>query len=122
VGQDEGLASARAIEADEKMAADLAGPGYHIKRSNLLVLESKADMQKRGQSSLDDGDAMSLSFAKPVAPAEAEEEDEEEAFRPVHRQQWFWVDAMTPLDRDHPRPWEMFQHRVHAQSVAVWSM
>ena len=38
-----------AIEADEKMAADLAGPGYHINRSNLLVLESKADMQKRGQ-------------------------------------------------------------------------
>ena len=38
-----------AIEADEKMAADLAGPGYHINRSNPLVLESKADMQKRGQ-------------------------------------------------------------------------
>jgi hypothetical protein len=35
------------IEADEKMAADLAGPRYHINRSNLLVLESKADMQKR---------------------------------------------------------------------------
>ena len=32
------------------MAMDLAGPGYHINRSNLLVLESKADMQKRGQS------------------------------------------------------------------------
>jgi hypothetical protein len=28
-----------AIETDEKMAA----PGYHINRSNLLVLESKAD-------------------------------------------------------------------------------
>ena len=36
-----------AIETDEKMATDLAGPGYHINRSNLLVLESKADMQKR---------------------------------------------------------------------------
>ena len=32
-----------AIEGDEKMAADLAGPGYHINRSNLLVLESKAE-------------------------------------------------------------------------------
>jgi hypothetical protein len=31
-----------AIETDEKMAMDLAGPGYHINRSNLLVLESKA--------------------------------------------------------------------------------
>jgi hypothetical protein len=42
-----------AIEKDEKMATDLAGPGYHINRSNLLVLESKADMQKRGQASPD---------------------------------------------------------------------
>jgi hypothetical protein len=37
-----------AIESDEKMAADLAGAGYDINRSNLLALESKADMQKRG--------------------------------------------------------------------------
>jgi hypothetical protein len=47
-----------AIETDGKMAADLAGPGYHINRSNLLVLESKADMQNRGQASPDDGDAL----------------------------------------------------------------
>jgi hypothetical protein len=62
------------------MAADLAGPGYHINGSNLLVLESKADMQKRGQPSPDDGDALALTFAQPVAPAEVEEEDEEEEF------------------------------------------
>ena len=61
------------------MAADLAGPGYHINRSNLLVLESKADMQKRGQASPDDGDALALTFAQRVAPAEVEEPDEEEA-------------------------------------------
>jgi hypothetical protein len=60
------------------MAADLAGPGYHINRSNLLVLESKAEMQKRGQASPDDGDALALTFARPVAPVEVEEEDEEE--------------------------------------------
>src|SRR6202158_4712144 len=65
-----------AIETDEKMATDLAGPGYHINRSNLLVLESKADMQKRGQASPDDGDAPALTFAHPVAPAEVEEVDE----------------------------------------------
>jgi hypothetical protein len=53
-----------AIEADEKMAADLAGPGYHI-NSNLLVLESKADMQKRGQASPDDGDALALTLRSP---------------------------------------------------------
>jgi hypothetical protein len=42
-----------AIGTDEKMAMDLAGPDHHINRSNLLVLESKADMQKRGQVSPD---------------------------------------------------------------------
>jgi hypothetical protein len=61
-------------------AADLAGPEYHINRSNLLVLESKADMQKRGQASPDDGDALALTFAQTVAPAEVEEPDEEEEF------------------------------------------
>ena len=68
------------IETDEKVVADLAGPGYHINRSNLLVLESKADMQKRGQASPDDGDALALTFAQPVALAEVEEPDEEEEF------------------------------------------
>jgi hypothetical protein len=34
-----------AIQEDEKLVLDLVGPGYHINRSNLLVLESKADMQ-----------------------------------------------------------------------------
>ncbi len=69
-----------AIEGDEKMAADLAGHGYQINRSNLRVLESKADMQKRGQASPDDGDALALTFAQPVAPAEVEEKDEEDEF------------------------------------------
>ena len=71
---------APSLETDEKMAADLAGPRYHINRSNLLVLESKADMQKRGQASPDDGDALALTFAQPLQPAEVEEEDDEEEF------------------------------------------
>jgi hypothetical protein len=37
-------------------------------------------MQKRGQASPDDGDALALRFAQPVEPAEVEEEDEEEGF------------------------------------------
>jgi hypothetical protein len=70
-----------AIETDEKLALDLASPGYHINRSNLLVLESKGDMQKRGQASPDDGDALALTFAQTVAPAEKEEErDEDDEF------------------------------------------
>jgi hypothetical protein len=39
-----------------------------------LVLESKADMQKRGQASPDDGGALVLT----LAPAEVEERDEDE--------------------------------------------
>jgi hypothetical protein len=62
-----------AIETDEKKSADLAGLGYHINRSNQLVLESKADMQKRGQASPDDGDALALTFAQPWTSAEVEE-------------------------------------------------
>jgi hypothetical protein len=52
----------------------------HINRSKMLVLESKADMQKRGQASSDDGDGLALTLAQPVEPAEVEEVDEEEAF------------------------------------------
>jgi dUTPase len=37
-------------------------------------------MQKRGQASPDDGDALALTFAQTVAPAEVEEKDEEEEF------------------------------------------
>jgi hypothetical protein len=69
-----------AIPDDEKLASDLAGPGYHINRSNRLVLESKSDMQKRGQASPDDGDALCLTFAQAVAPVENEEPDEEGEF------------------------------------------
>jgi len=53
---------------------------YHINRSKLLVLESKADMQKRGQACPDDGDALALTFAQAVAPAEKEERDEDDEF------------------------------------------
>jgi hypothetical protein len=37
-------------------------------------------MQKRGQSSPDDGDALALTLAKAVAPAEKEERDEDDEF------------------------------------------
>ena len=37
-------------------------------------------MQKRGQASPDYGDALALTFAQRVAPAEVEEEDEKEEF------------------------------------------
>ena len=37
-------------------------------------------MQKRGQASPDDGDALALTSAQPVAQVQVEEEDEEEEF------------------------------------------
>jgi hypothetical protein len=69
-----------AIPDDEKLATDLSGPGYHINRSNQLVLESKVDMQKRGQASPDDGDALCLTFAQNVAPPKLEESPDEDEF------------------------------------------
>ncbi len=69
-----------AIQEDEKLALDLVDPGYHINRSKLWVLESKAHMQMRGPASPDDGDALALTFAQPVAAAEVEERDEDEEF------------------------------------------
>jgi hypothetical protein len=63
---------------DEKLALDLAGPGAHIKANNQLVLESKADMQKRGLASPDDGDALALTFAQVVTPLPKEEPKDED--------------------------------------------
>ena len=66
---------------DEKLAIDLSGPDAKIRvTTNQLVLESKADMQARGLASPDDGDALALTFAQPVAPEEGMEELEEEEF------------------------------------------
>jgi tartrate dehydratase beta subunit/fumarate hydratase class I family protein len=57
----------------------------------------KADMQKRGQASPDDGDALALTFAQTVAPANVEEEGRGR----IRAVQWqeLGVDAMTPPDR-----------------------
>jgi hypothetical protein len=41
---------------------------------------NKADVQKRGQASSDDGNGLALTFTQPVEPAEVEEPDEEEEF------------------------------------------
>jgi hypothetical protein len=69
-----------AIESDEKLAADLAGSGCHIYRSNLLVLESKADMQKRGQSSPDDGAGAGVDVRATRGAGRSRREVEEEGF------------------------------------------
>lgn len=52
---------------DERLATDLGGPGFHLNNKHQLVLESKESMQKRGVASPDDGDALALTWAMPVA-------------------------------------------------------
>lgn len=52
---------------DERLETDLTAPGYHINRKDQLVLESKEEMAKRNVDSPDDGDALALTFAAPVA-------------------------------------------------------
>jgi hypothetical protein len=84
-----------AIETDEKMAADLAGPGYHINRSNLLVLESKADMQKRGQRSPDDGDALGADLCAARGTGGSRRRGRGGRIREIQGQRQFGVDAMT---------------------------
>ena len=53
---------------DTKLEIDLTGPGWHFNRTNAVVVESKQDMAARGVPSPDDGDALALTFARPVAP------------------------------------------------------
>ena len=58
-----------AIPDEDELAGQLTRPGYHINSSGKLVIESKADMKKRGVDSPDDADALALTFARRVALA-----------------------------------------------------
>lgn len=49
------------------LAAELTGPQYKFDPSNRIMLEKKDDMKKRGLRSPDLADALSLTFAEPVA-------------------------------------------------------
>jgi hypothetical protein len=52
---------------DKDLCEQLAVPGYHINASGKTVMESKADIQARGEKSPDDADAFVLTFAQAVA-------------------------------------------------------
>lgn len=58
------------IPHDEPLMDDLSAPQYKYDVSNRLQLESKDDMKSRGVPSPDTGDALSLTFAQPVASAD----------------------------------------------------
>lgn len=55
-----------ALRDDEELASQLALPGYHINNSGKLVIESKRDIQERGEKSPDDADAFNLTFTREV--------------------------------------------------------
>ncbi len=54
---------------EDALCEQLAMPGFHLNGRSQLVIESKADMQARGEASPDDGDAFVLTFARAVAIA-----------------------------------------------------
>lgn len=77
---------------DKKLLVDLTAPGFHFQRSGdgAMVLESKADMQKRGQPSPDDGDALCCTWAMPVAALDYQ-------VTPMPRSEgnaWGWMGAL----------------------------
>jgi hypothetical protein len=62
-----------AIDSLPALEIDLTGPGFKHDKQDRLLLESKEDMKRRLQiGSPDDGDALALTFAAPVAPLKQE--------------------------------------------------
>lgn len=57
------------IPDDDALHADMTAPGYRHDMRQFLLLESKADIKKRGLRSPDGGDAVALTFAAPVTLA-----------------------------------------------------
>lgn len=55
---------------DIDLAAELTGPFYSFDASNRIMLEKKEDMKKRGLRSPDLADALSMTFAQPIAAPE----------------------------------------------------
>jgi len=56
-----------ALPTDRWLANDLQQPGVRTDQKQRIWLESKEDIKKRGGHSPDDGDALALTFAAPVA-------------------------------------------------------
>lgn len=61
------------LPVDPDLQADLTGVNYGYDANNAILLEKKDDMKKRGLASPDDGDALALTFAMPVARRNVED-------------------------------------------------
>ena len=74
------------IPDDAELIADLGNVEYGYNAVDALLLERKDDMRRRGLASPDDGDALALTFARPVAKFDyAEERRIEEGIRRLKR-------------------------------------
>ena len=67
-----------ALPEDQEIEDDLCGREYGYNANNQILLEKKDDMKKRGLSSPDNGDALALTFALPVAPRAMQAQAEEQ--------------------------------------------
>ncbi len=76
------------IPDDADLIADLGNVEYGYDATDALLLERKDDMRRRGLASPDDGDALALTFAYPVAKKDwAEERRFQEGLKRLKR----WV-------------------------------
>lgn len=63
----EALKAGLDIPNDTRLKDDLIGPDYFYNNHDLLMLESKESMKKRGLASPDRADALAMTYAHPVA-------------------------------------------------------
>lgn len=73
------------IPDDNALNSDLVGPQYGYDSNGRLKLESKDDMLRRRVRSPDNGDALALTFAEPVAAFEKDTSDWRERLREMSR-------------------------------------
>lgn len=78
------------IPDDPLLISELSSVQYSYDPTDRLVLEKKEDMKKRGMSSPDCGDALSLSFFMPVMQNEYDEDNGFYKYREPR-----WVDPVT---------------------------
>ena len=84
--RDRGKCKAGCLPDDQELIADLKAVGYGYDAADAILLERKDDMRRRGLASPDDGDALALTFAYPVAKRDwAEERRFEEGLARLRR-------------------------------------
>ena len=69
------------IPDSDTLHGDLTGPRYSYDSASRLKLERKEDMKRRGLRSPDEGDALAMTFAHPVAAAAAQTAEDDKKRR-----------------------------------------